>query len=128
MKYFTKEELLIFHHRLLNRYGGTPGVRMNVLDVCLFQPLQTFEERDLYPDVMDKLCMLAYMIITKHPFVDGNKRLGMLALILGARNNNISLALSNEDVIHIGLSLADGSMTYTLFRKFIAQQQKSQLG
>ena len=109
MRLFTKEEVLVIHRKLIDRYGGIVGFDTHRLEVCLYQPLQTFDGSDLYQDDLYKICITSYLIIKKHPFKDGNKRVGMVLLILGLRQNGYRFNLTNDDVIELGLKLADNS-------------------
>jgi len=103
---FTKHEVLLVHQRLIDTYGGIAGYHSNVLEICLNQPFQTYHGRDLYPNDPHKLCMLCYLIIKKHPFIDGNKRVGMVLLILGLRRHDYRFDLTNDEVIEFGFKLA----------------------
>ncbi len=109
MIYFTKEEIIVIHSKLIHKFGGLLGYNDDLLEVCLHQPFQTFEGKDLYPNNLHKICLLCYLLIKRHPFVDGNKRIGMLILILGLRQNGYSFIPSNEEVIELGLNLANNT-------------------
>ena len=46
----TREEILILHEQLIDRYGGTHGVRdENLLDSALNAPFQGYGENEFYP-------------------------------------------------------------------------------
>lgn len=124
MRLFTKEEVLVIHRKLIDRYGGIVGFDEHSLDVCLFQPLQTFDGSDLYPDDMHKICIVSYLIIKKHPFKDGNKRVGMVLLILGLRQNGYRFNLTNDDVIELGLRLADNSLGINELLEIVQKEQE----
>ena len=48
--------------------------------------------------------------IKNHPFVDGNKRIGMLAMMVFLELNSAGLTCSDQDIIETGLKLAAGEM------------------
>ena len=48
--------------------------------ISLKSSFQTFDGNELYPDIFDKASQLCYSLIENHPFVDGNKRIGVLFL------------------------------------------------
>lgn len=60
---------------------------------------QSFDGKDLYPDVPRKAANLLYFIIKDHPFYDGNKRIGALLFILFLTLNDYHLTESGETKI-----------------------------
>ncbi len=109
MRRLSKEEVISIHEKLIHRFGGIPGFDENTIELCLYQPFQTFDGVDLYLNDLHKVCLTSYLIIKKHPFKDGNKRVGMLLLILGLRQHGYRFNLSNEKTIELGLKLADNT-------------------
>ncbi|WP_317723450.1 type II toxin-antitoxin system death-on-curing family toxin [Clostridium tetani] len=55
-----------------------------------------------------KAARLGFSIIKNHPFLDGNKRIGMLAMMVFLEINGIQLECSDEDIVDIGLGIASG--------------------
>lgn len=55
---------------------------------------------------------MAYAIIMNHPFNDGNKRTGILVMLITLRLNNISIKYTQDELIVLGLSIADGNKRY----------------
>lgn len=61
MKVLSREQLLLLHSQLINRYGGTHGVRdEGLLDSALNAPFQGFGDYEFYPTVTDKAVRLGY--------------------------------------------------------------------
>ena len=78
MIFFEYEQVVKLHSSLIEKTGGLDGVRdENLLDSTLKSPFQTFGGNDLYPEILDKAAQLCYSLIQNHPFVDGNKRIGV---------------------------------------------------
>ena len=67
---------------------------------------------EFYPSKEEKAARLGYNLISNHAFVDGNKRIGMYVMLTFLEVNGIRVDCTNADVIHAGLSVADGSMDY----------------
>jgi len=68
---------------LVDKFGGTSGIRdKSLLESALARPFQTFDKKDLYSSPMEKAAALIESIITNHPFIDGNKRFGYVAMRL----------------------------------------------
>ena len=108
----TKEQVLLLHKSIYERYGGSYGVRdEGLLDSALEAPFQTFGGQDLYPGNMDKIVRFGYGLIGNHPFHDGNKRIGALALLTLLELNGYLINATDKelsDVIYAVASRSDG--------------------
>ncbi|MDY3119220.1 MAG: Fic family protein [Peptoniphilus sp.] len=123
MKYIRYEELLRFHGILIERYGGSDGVRdEGLLHSSLDSVFQSFDGADLYPEVLDKLIQVSYSLIRNHCFVDGNKRIGVFVLLYLLKVNAMEHHLSVEDVITIGWQVASGAMDKEQFKDFVTRK------
>ena len=106
----TKEQVLLLHKCIYDRYGGSYGVRdEGLLDSALEAPFQTFAGQDLYPTDMDKIVRFGYGLIGNHPFHDGNKRIGALTLLTLLELNGYSIDSTNKEFADIIYSVASGS-------------------
>ncbi len=106
----TKEQVLLLHRSIYERYGGSYGVRdEGLLDSALEAPFQTFSGQDLYPEDIDKIVRFGYGLISNHPFHDGNKRIGALALLTLLELNGFEINATNEEFAAIIYDVASGS-------------------
>ena len=107
----TKEQVLLLHKNIYERYGGSYGVRdEGLLDSAIENAFATFGGEELYPSKEEKAASLAYSLISDHAFVDGNKRIGVYVMLSFLELNGIRIEASDDDVIKLGLGTADGSM------------------
>ena len=103
----TKDQIIMLHEAIYERYGGDVGVLNDgMLDSALQAPFQTFDGEELYPDTMDKIIRLAYGLIKNHSFKDGNKRLGALVLLTLLELNGYQLCAPNKEFADIIMSIA----------------------
>ena len=110
---FSKDKVMLLHKLIAEETGGSIGVRDEaLLESALEGIFATFDGKELYPTKQEKGARLGYTLISNHAFVDGNKRIGMHIMLTFLEVNGIHMNSSNEDVVHAGLSLADGSMNY----------------
>jgi Prophage maintenance system killer protein len=59
-------------------YGGSDGLRdENLLDSALAAPFHTFDGKSVLLSIQQKAVRLGFGLIMNHPFVDGNKRIGV---------------------------------------------------
>jgi death-on-curing protein len=54
---------------------------------------------------------LGFFLINNHPFIDGNKRIGILAMFVFLEINGIEITCTDDELIRLGLGLADGSVS-----------------
>ncbi len=110
---FDKEKVLLLQQLVIKSSGGTAGVRdFGLLDSAINSVYQTFDGVELYPTKEEKGARLGYALVSNHAFVDGNKRIGLLVMLSFLAINGIRMKYTDEDLIEIGLSLADGTTSY----------------
>lgn len=70
----SEKEAIEIHSILIERFGGSTGVRdKELLNSALNRPYQTFEGNELYPTPIDKAAAILESIVKNHPSVYGNK-------------------------------------------------------
>ena len=110
---FSKEKVLLLHKILAEATGGMSGVRDEaMLDSALESAYAGFGDKELYPTKEEKGARLGYALISNHAFVDGNKRIGIYVMLSFLEMNGVPVQCSDEELVRIGLSVADGSMEY----------------
>ena len=110
---FSKEKILLLHKLLAEATGGSVGVRdEGLLDSALEGAFAGFGDTEFYPTKEEKGARLGYTLISNHAFVDGNKRIGVYVMLSFLEMNGIRIRCTDDELVHIGLSVADGSMSY----------------
>jgi death-on-curing protein len=106
-------EILLLHARLVQVTGGAEGVRdLALLESAIARPQATFDGVDLYPDLWARAGALMQSLIQNHPFVDGNKRTGLVATGILLERNGYRLTAGNEQVFEFTMSVARGDATH----------------
>ncbi len=81
MRYLSLLEVLELHEALIAISGSSYGIRdIRALESAINQPRLTFDQTDLYPDLITKATALCFSLVMNHPFIDGNKRIGHAAM------------------------------------------------
>lgn len=107
----NKKHIISLHSCLIKQSGGLDGVRdERLLDSALKSPFQTFEEEELYPTVQKKAACLCFGLINNHAFHDGNKRIGILAMMTFMELNGMEIFCTNEELIELGIGIASGKI------------------
>ena len=95
-----------------------------MLDSALSVTFQTFEGVELYPSTAAKIARIVYGLVCNHPFTDGNKRIGTYVMMVLLELNNIETDFTNDDIIHVGLELANGKMSDRQLLELILDRSK----
>ena len=112
--------MVYIHARLIEQSGGSHGLRdLAALQSSVAQPLQSFGGSELYPDLISKAAALAFFLVSNHPFVDGNKRVGHAALVVTLRLNGHFLIASVDEQERVMLDLAAGRLTREKFTQWV---------
>lgn len=122
---FSKEKVLLLHKILAEATGGMSGVRDEaMLDSVLESAYAGFEDKEFYPTKEEKGARLGYALISNHAFVDGNKRIGIYVMLSFLEMNGVPVQCSDEELVRIGLSVADGSMEYDELLQWVLDHRK----
>lgn len=109
----TVDEIIMLHEKLLRATGGLPGLRdRGLLESAVFSIEASFEDVEQYPTAEEKAARLAFSLVSNHAFADGNKRVGVLAMLVMLKLNHIKLWYSQQELIMLGLSIASGKSGY----------------
>lgn len=101
-------EVLEIHRDQINRYGGDPGIRdLGLLQSALTMPAAGFGGRYLHGDLYEMAAAYLFHIIQNHPFVDGNKRTGVVAALVFLALNNVVIEAEVDDVERLVRAVAE---------------------
>ena len=110
---FSRDKVKLIHQLLAEETGGSIGVRdEGLLDSALESAFATFDGVELYPSKEEKAAKIAYSLVSNHAFVDGNKRIGVFVMLSFLSLNGIRIDAADEDIVQLGLGIADGSVEY----------------
>ena len=124
MKTLTVDDILYINKQTITKHGGTHGIKnLSLIESSLNSGLATFDGVDLYPTVEDKISMISYSFIKNHGFNDGNKRVGCIVLLTLCYKNNLMIKPSQEDLITLGLGVAEGSLNKDAMKNFIEKNK-----
>jgi death-on-curing protein len=109
MTYLTAEQVLFIHARLITETGGSHGLRdLSMLLSPIGRPQASFDNQDLYLDLYNQAAALLDSLIRNHPFIDGNKRTGIVAAGLFLQMNGYRLTASDSELEIFTLEVALG--------------------
>lgn len=108
MIYLTVDDLGVIHLQVIDASGGSQGIRdIGRLESAAVAPAQEAFGEKLYPTIFEKAAVLMRVIIADHPFVDGNKRTGMMsALVLLNLNGHDTSLLTDKELEDFAVQVA----------------------
>lgn len=122
---FSREKVLLLHQLLAEATGGSVGVRdQGLLDSALEGAFAGFGDQEFYPTKEEKGARLGYALISNHAFVDGNKRIGLYVMLSFLEMNGIRIRCTDEELVYVGLSIADGKMGYEDLYYWVIEHEK----
>ncbi len=105
----TVENLLLLHRKLIDRTGGAHGVRdITLIESALARATAAFGGVYAHHGIVDKAAAVGCGLTQNHGFVDGNKRIGMTAMLLILHRNEIYLQYEQSELVALGLNIAQG--------------------
>jgi death-on-curing protein len=122
--FLTLAEILEIHRDQVNRYGGDPGIRdLGLLQSAVAMPAAGFGGRFVHGDLYEMAAAYLFHIVQNHPFVDGNKRTGVVAALVFLALNGVAIE-AEEDVFErvvwaVARGEADKATVAEFFRKHI---------
>ena len=108
--FLTLEEVLEIHSTQLARFGGAAGVRdLGLLESALSQPQASFGGEYVHGDLFEMASAYLFHVVSNHPFVDGNKRAGLLSALVFLDINGIEINDRGDTLYDLTIKVASGN-------------------
>jgi death-on-curing protein len=108
-RFLTLSEVLLILEDQIRRYGGDFGVRdLSLLSSALAMPEAQFSGAYLHETIFDQAAAYAFHICQNHPFVDGNKRVGLASALVFLDLNGYEINDPDEELYDLMMSVAAG--------------------
>ena len=121
-----KETILRLHKLSIQKYGGADGIRdEGLLDSAVARPKQTFDGVDLYLTIVEKAAAIIESIIINHPFVDGNKRTGYLAMLAYLKMGKLEINALNSDLYNFTINISTGEINFEQIVSWLKENTKN---
>jgi death-on-curing protein len=114
VEFLSVEIVMTLHQRQLARFGGGEGLRdLGLLESAVAQPQATFGGVYAHEDLVSIAAAYLFHIVSNHPFIDGNKRTGLLAAQVFLAINGIELLHATEAFYQLTMGVAAGRLDKT---------------
>ena len=120
--YLLVEDVLAIHSDLIERFGGTQGVRdPGLLEAALFRP-----QTGYYNSLLDEAAALWESLSQNHPFIDGNKRVAFASTYVFLAINDVEITASDEVATREIMALCEaGEIEFSTLRAWLQKNTRS---
>lgn len=119
----TEKQVLSVHETMIKATGGLDGVRdIGLLRSALSAPFQGFGGKEIYPSLLSKAAAICRSVISNHPFVDGNKRVGVHVMLVFLEINGVQLEYTQKELIDLGLGVAAGQLDVSEILNWLSER------
>ena len=117
-KWLTYDQVIAIHSRQLRRFGGAAGLRDDgLLRSAIERPLNKWHyEQSELPELA---AAYAFGLAKNHAFVDGNKRIAFMSMMVFLRKNGVRFAPDQAHATKIIMSLAAGEVSEESLARWI---------
>jgi death-on-curing protein len=117
-KWVTYEQAVAIHSRQLRRFGGAPGLcDEGMLRSALERPINKWQYEQA--DLSILAAAYAFGLAKNHAFVDGNKRIAFMTMIVFLRKNGVQFAPDPALATKMFFALAAGEVSEESLARWI---------
>lgn len=118
-RFLNTAEVLEIHEEMIDRYGGSAGVRdQGLLESALAVPQSGFGGQYLHTDIYQMAAAYLFHITQNHPFIDGNKRVGAMAAFVFLKMDRLTLTATEIEFERIVRAVAESRLGKEDIAKF----------
>ena len=123
------DAVIDLHAEQIAEHGGTSGLRdRGLLESALARPRQLFAYGNPGPDIAELAAAYGFGIARNHPFVDGNKRIGLVCIGAFAELNGMYFDATEHDAYDMMVQLAAGALIEADLARWIRQNLQANPG
>ncbi|HZL70457.1 MAG TPA: type II toxin-antitoxin system death-on-curing family toxin [Candidatus Limnocylindrales bacterium] len=124
LRWLTAKAVLAIHEELIVRYGGVSGLRDDgLLESAVARP-QNLVAYGQKISVASLSAAYAWGLLRNHPFVDGNKRTALAAMVVFLELNGWELGCSEAEETAMVLRAAAGEITERAWTEWVRRSTK----
>ena len=122
IQYLSVRQVIEIHEQIMEKANESGAITdRGLLESAVAQPQMTFDGTDLYPTIVEKAAALGFSMIKNHPFVDGNKRVGLAAALMFLKFNGITLHANKAALTDLVLDVAQGKTDKETIAAFLRE-------
>ena len=118
--YLSYKNIIQIHEDVIEDSGGGKGIRVEQgIHSAVVAPKVVYYGSELYPLLSDKAAILCFELVTQHPFIDGNKRVGHSAMVHFLYINGYFINAEDDEQETIILAVAAGTLDKETFTNWV---------
>ncbi len=107
--FLSLEEVIEIHNDQIQQYGGQSGIRdIELLKSAMAMPVAGVGGEYFHVDIYEMAAAYLFHIVRNHPFIDGNKRTGVVSALVFLILNGIELSADEDCLENMLISVAEG--------------------
>jgi death-on-curing protein len=123
--FLTLDEVLSIHADQIRRYGGRLGLRdLALLQSAVGNPESIFDGDYLHTSIFEMASAYLFHIVRNHPFIDGNKRTGLMAALVFLGLNDLELRAAPDDLFDLVDGIAAGEVAKARIAVFLEESSR----
>jgi death-on-curing protein len=123
--FLTLDEALAIHAHQIARYGGVLGLRdRGLLESALAMPQTTFAGEHLHPSLPEQAAAYLFHLVKNHPFIDGNKRVGLACSLAFLHLNGIRVRATDDELVDLVIGVTEGRASKADVAVFLREHSK----
>jgi death on curing protein len=128
IRFLAFDEVMALHMWQVQRFGGERSLRdAGLLSSAIAMPEATFAGEHVHGFPYEMAAAYLFHITKNHPFVDGNKRAGLMTAVMFLLLNNIALGpVSDAELAELVERVAAGDATKAEVAVFFEKHCMSQ--
>jgi len=126
INFIPREVILHFHQQIIQLYGGVRGRGdKKLLGSALEQPKTSYDGISLHETIFDMAAAYGFHLCQNHPFLDGNKRIALVAMDTFLQANGYEIVVSEKEIFKLIMALSEGNISKQELSAWIKDNSKS---
>lgn len=118
--FLSLTEVIIIHKDQINRYGGDTGIRdLELLKSAIAMPQSGVEGEYFHKSIYDMAAAYMFHILQNHPFIDGNKRTGVVTALVFLALNGVENDADENEMEQLVWDVAQGRADKARISRFL---------
>lgn len=123
MNWLEQDDITLLQKLIVESTGGDHGIRsQELLESAYFAPMASYASVELFPETIQKIGRLSWGLTVNHPFIDGNKRVGALVLLVLLEQNGYKIELEPLMLSSVYYQIAASELGYDEFMDWLLQK------
>ena len=121
LEFLELDDVLAIHAESIRRFGGGTGLRDGgLLESALAMPRATMFGQLLHATINEQAAAYLFHLVKNHPFVDGNKRVGLGSALAFLGMNGLWVKATSDHLVVLTLGVVEGRVSKSEAAVFFA--------